>query len=81
MKSLVPELIAAAGMTSETDPAFMAADRSGPINTTIVVPGFLAHKDKQSRVLLATVPIHDDLIRFFHEKNIDIATLKNISGG
>lgn len=81
IKNIVPELIAAAGMTCETDPTFVAADRSGPNNTTIVVPGFLARKNERPRVLLATVPVHDDLIRFFHEKNIGVATLINMSGG
>ena len=81
MKNLVPELIAAAGMTCEIDPTFMAADRSGPNNTTIIVPGFLARKDERPRVLLATVPVHDNLVRFFHEKDIDVATLINLSGG
>jgi hypothetical protein len=31
-------------------------------------------------VLLATVPVPDDLIRFFHQKNIGVATLINMSG-
>ncbi len=79
VKKMVPDLIAEAGMTCEMNPTFMAANRPGPNNTTIVVPGFLAHKDEHPRVLLATVSVHDDLIRFFHEKGIDVATLINMT--
>ena len=81
IKNILPDLIAEAGMICEVNPTFMAADRSGPNNTTIVVPGFLAQKDKHPRMLLATVRIHDDLIRFFHEKDIGVAHLINMSGG
>lgn len=80
-KNLVPDLIAAAGLTCDANPTLLAADRSGPSNTAITVPGFLAQKEGHSQVLLSTVPVHDDLIRFFHEKNIGVATLINMSGG
>lgn len=78
---LIPELFRAAEMTCEKIPTFMAARRSGSDNTSIFVPGFLALKDESPQVLLTTVPIHNDLIRFFIEREIDVVALTNVSDG
>lgn len=78
---LIPELFRAAGMTCEKTPTFTAARRSGTDNITIFIPGFLAFKDENPQVLLTTVPIHNDLNRFFIERQIDVVALTNVSDG
>jgi hypothetical protein len=76
---LIPKLLQAADLICEKHPAMTAVRRSGPYNTTIAIPGFMAIKDETPQVLLATVPLCEDLIRYFIEKEIDVVALTNAS--
>ncbi len=81
VKAFIPELLNAAGIICEKTPSFSAARWSGSDNITITLPGFLAKKDKSSQVLLATIPVPDDLARFFIKKGIDVVILSNLTSG
>jgi len=78
---LIPDLFSAAGMTCENTPTFAVAGGTGSGTTTIALPGFLGRNEEIPVVLLATVPVPDDLIRFFKEEGIDVALLVNAVGG
>jgi hypothetical protein len=78
---LIPELLRAVDMTCETDPTFTASRRTESDNITLFIPGFLALENETPQALLATVPVHDDLIRFFKEREIDVVALTNIPEG
>jgi hypothetical protein len=75
---LIPQLLAAVDMTCETDPIFTSTPQAGSDNITLFIPGFMALKDETPQTLLATVPVHDDLVRFFKERKIDVVTLTNV---
>jgi hypothetical protein len=80
VSDLIPELLRAVDMACEKDPTFTAASRpSGTNPVFIFLPGFLALEDETPQALLATAPVHDDLVRFFKERGIDVVALTNVS--
>jgi hypothetical protein len=79
LADLIPELFGAVDMTCETDPTLTAAPQTGSDNITIFIPGFLAAKGETPQTLLATVAVHNDLIRFFKGREIDVVALTNVS--
>lgn len=75
---LISKIISAAGMTCNQNPTFSVARRHGSYNTSIMVPGYLAQANEKPVALLATVPIHSKLLRFFLDEQIKVIGLSGI---
>ena len=61
------------------DPTFLAAKRSSHYNTSLTIPGFLLNREIKSKILLATVPIHYEVIRFLKDKGIEIIMIGHLN--
>jgi hypothetical protein len=46
------------------DPTFLAAKRPVVYNTSLTIPGYLISNKQQDKILLATVPVHHNVIQF-----------------
>ena len=54
------------------DPTFLAAKRPIVYNTSLTIPGYLISNKKQDKILLATVPVHHNVIQFLSNKGIRV---------
>ena len=54
------------------DPTFLAAKRPVVYNTSLTIPGYLISNKKQDKILLATVPVHHNVIQFLTNQDIKV---------
>jgi len=54
------------------DPTFLAAKRPVVYNTSLTIPGYLISNKKQDKILLATVPVHHNVIQFLTNQSIKV---------
>jgi hypothetical protein len=54
------------------DPTFLAAKRPAVYNTFINIKGFMLAEEGQPKTLLAAVPLHRSVLRFFNERNVKV---------
>jgi len=54
------------------DPTFLAAKRPADYNTFINIKGFMLAEEGKPKTLLAAVPLHRNLVRFFNARNVKV---------
>ena len=54
------------------DPTFLAAKRPVIYNTSLTIPGYLISNKNQHKTLLATVPVHHNVIQFLTNQDIKV---------
>lgn len=59
-------------ITYTIDPTFLAANRAADYNTFINISGFLTATENQDKILLAAVPLHKGVVRFFNARNVKV---------
>jgi len=54
------------------DPTFLAAKRPPDYNTFINIKGFLMAEEGKPKTLLAAIPLHRSIVRFFNARNVKV---------
>ena len=83
--AVIEKLLCALGVSYTDDPTFLAAKRPAVYNTSLTIPGFLVanrnlpvlpersqHLTGKSKILLATVPLDNEVIQFLTEQDIKV---------
>ena len=90
--AIIEKLLNALNVSYIKDPMFFAAKRPGDHNTSLTISGFLiASTDlpilpgyskqltKKSKTLLATAPLHDDIVQFLTEQDVKVLMIDDLS--
>ncbi|MFV9646686.1 MAG: LysM peptidoglycan-binding domain-containing protein [Desulfobacterales bacterium] len=70
--SVIEKIFDALKVSYTKDPTFLAAKRPVVYNTSLTIPGYLISNKKQDKILLATVPVHHNVIQFLTNKGIKV---------
>jgi len=60
------------------DPMFFVAERPEKYNTSLTIPGFLVADSEGNNILIATVPLHNDLIQFLRYRDFKIIIINSV---
>ncbi len=69
---VIEKIFDALDVSYTKDPTFLAAKRPVVYNTSLTIPGYLISNKKQDKTLLATVPVHHNVIQFLINKGIKV---------
>ena len=58
------------------DPMFFVAKRPEKHNTSLTIPGFLVADSEGNNILIATVPLHNELIRFLRDRELKVVIVQ-----
>jgi hypothetical protein len=67
---VITDLLESLDITYESDPVFTAANRTGPFNTTLTIPGFLVENPENLKILFTPYPLHDRIVQFLQDNRI-----------
>ncbi len=73
------KILSAIDIKYTNDPTFLTAKRSTNYNTILTISGFLLNREVKSKILLATAPIHYEVIRFLKQEGIKIIMIGHLS--
>lgn len=58
------------------NPMFFVAKRPEKYNTLLTIPGFLVADSEGNNILIATVPLHNELIQFLRDRNLKVVIIQ-----
>ncbi len=60
------------------NPRFFVAKRPEKYNTSLTIPGFLVADSEGSNILIATVPLHNELIQFLRDRDLKVVIIPRL---
>ena len=78
LPSIMVRLMEAVSIPFTVNPSFTAAKSQGPYYARLTIPGFLIEKGGKSKILLASVPLHDRIVQFLQEQGILIMRIESM---
>ncbi len=58
------------------NPMFFVAKRPEKYNTSLTIPGFLVADSESNSILIATVPLHKELIQYFMDRDLKVVIVQ-----
>lgn len=78
LPSIMVKLMEAVRIPFTVNPSFIAAKSQGIYHARLTIPGFLIEKGGESKILLASVPLHDRIVQFLQEQGILIIRIESM---
>jgi len=77
INTIIEKLLKGMGLDYTTNPMLFVAKRPGKYNTSLNIPGFLVGDVDSHKILISTVPLHNELIQFLRNRDLKIIFLAN----
>ncbi len=74
----IQKLLKGIGLDYTIDPMFFVAERPEKYNTSLTIQGFLIADSDGNNILIATVPLHNDLIQFLRDRDFKIIIINSV---
>ena len=58
------------------NPMFFVAKRPEKYNTSLTIPGFLVADSEGNNILIATIPLHNELIQFLRDRDLKVVIIQ-----
>ena len=72
----IQKLLKGIGLDCTIDPMFFVAKRPEKYNTSLTIPGFLIADSESNNILVATVPLHNDLIQYLTDRDFKVVIVQ-----
>jgi hypothetical protein len=76
INTVIQKLLKGIGLDYTIDPMFFVAKRPEKYNTSLTIPGFLVADSEGSNILIATVPLHNELIQFLRDRDLKVVIIQ-----
>ncbi|MBW2740629.1 MAG: hypothetical protein JRE64_17705 [Deltaproteobacteria bacterium] len=76
INTAIQKLLKGIGLDYTIDPMFFVAKRPEKYNTSLTIPGFLVADSESNNILIATVPLHNDLIQFLRYRDLKVVIVQ-----
>ncbi|MEA1900544.1 MAG: hypothetical protein U9N47_07250, partial [Thermodesulfobacteriota bacterium] len=70
--TVIQKLLKGIGLDYTIDPMFFVAKRPEKYNISLTIPGFLVADSEFNNILIATVPLHNELIQYLRDRDFKI---------
>ena len=77
INTAILKLLKGIGLDYTIDPMFFVSKRSEKYNTSLTIPGFLVADSESNNILIATVPLHNDLIQFLRDRDFNVIIISS----
>ncbi len=74
--TVIQKLLKGIGLDYTIDPMFFVAKRPEKYNTSLTIPGFLVADSEGNNILIATVPLHNELIQFLRDRDLKVVIIQ-----
>ena len=79
INTAILKLLKGIGLDYTIDPIFFVAKRPEKYNTSLTIPGFLVTDVDSHKILISTVPLHNDLIQFLRGRDLKLIIITQVS--
>ena len=76
INTAIQKLLKGIGLDYTIDPMFFVAKRPEKYNTSLTIPGFLVADSESNSILIATVPLHNELIQFLRDRDLKVVIIR-----
>ncbi len=76
INTAIQKLLKGIGLDYTIDPMFFVAKRPEKYNTSLTIPGFLVADSEGKNILIATVPLHNELIQFLRDRDLKVVIIQ-----
>ncbi len=73
---VIQKLLKGIGLDYTIDPMFFVAKRPEKYNISLTIPGFLVADSGGNNILIATVPLHNELIQFLRDRDLKVVIIQ-----
>ncbi len=72
----IEKLLKGIGLDHTIDPMFFVAERPEKYNISLTIQGFLVADSDGNNILIATVPLHNELIQFLRDRDLKVVIIQ-----
>ena len=76
INTIIQKLLKGIGLDCTVDPIFFVAKRPEKYNTSLTIPGFLVTDSASNKILISTVPLHNELIQFLIDRDLKVVIVQ-----
>jgi hypothetical protein len=76
INTIIQKLLKGIGLDYTIDPMFFVAKRPEKYNTSLTITGFLVADSESNSILIATVPLHNELIQFLRDRGLKVVIVQ-----
>ena len=76
INTAIPKLLKGIRLDYTIDPMFFVAKRPEKYNISLTIPGFLVADSEGNNILIATVPLHNELIQFLRDRDLKVVIVQ-----
>ncbi|MDL1982841.1 MAG: hypothetical protein LWX54_01395 [Deltaproteobacteria bacterium] len=77
INTVIQKLLKGIGLDYTIDPIFFVAKRPEKYNISLTIPGFLVADSEGNNIIIATVPLHKELVQFLRDRDLKVVTISS----
>ena len=76
INTAIQKLLKGIRLDYTVNPMFFVAKQPEKYNASLTIPGFLITKSEGNNILIATVPLHNELIQYLRDRNLKVVIIQ-----